>query len=657
MKRLAISITTLLICITAFAQQYDVCVYGGTSAGVIAAYTAAKLHKTVILIEPGRHVGGLTTGGLGYTDIGNKYAITGISRDFYRRVGKHYGKFEQWIFEPHVAEDIFKGYLKEGGVTVLYQYRITSAVKQDGWLKQVVVENAALPATATNKTIAAKMFIDCSYEGDLMARAGVDYIIGREANSTYNETYNGVQLRDKHQFPDSISPYKIADNPTSGLLWGISNEQLAEHGAGDTKEQTYNFRICLTNDAANKTEITQPAGYDATRYELLLRLIRKTKPKSIDNIMKVDFMPNHKTDINNNGAFSTDMIGMNYGYANGSYTERKAIQDAHETYTKGLLYFIGHDNRMPEYLRNEMLQWGYPKDEYMDNGNWSPQMYIREARRMKGAYIMTQANCESRETVTDGVGMAAYTMDSHNAERLVVNGMVKNEGDVQIGGFGPYPVSYRCLTPKAGDCKNLLVPVCLSASHIAYGSIRMEPVFMVLAQSSAAAACQAIDANQTVQQVDVTKLQKLLKDDPLMDGSTPEVLADDNDSTSTKITGNWDRKKSGGYGPSWLSLPSNSAGSVTFRPQIKQAGKYNLYTYVPAISNAAVKTTYTVFDGKTSKEVFASTNIEVEGQTSGEWVSLGIYTLPAGRQASVTIHANGQNHVTAADAVLFVPAK
>jgi hypothetical protein len=284
-------------------------------------------------------------------------------------------------------------------------------------------------------------------------------------------------------------------------------------------------------------------------------------------------------------------------------------------------------------------------------------MYIREARRMKGAYIMTQANCESRETVTDGVGMAAYTMDSHNAERIVVNGMVKNEGDVQIGGFGPYPVSYRCLIPKAGDCKNLLVPVCLSASHIAYGSIRMEPVFMVLAQSSAAAACQAIDADQAVQQIDVPTLKTLLKENPLMDGSTPEVLADDYDTTSTKITGYWERKKAGGYGPSWLSFVGNSTGSVTFKPNIKQAGKYNLYTYVAAISNAAAKTTYTVFDGKASREIAVATNIEVEGQTSGEWVSLGSYTLPAGDKATVTVHANGQNGVIAADAVLFVPAK
>lgn len=656
MKRFAIILITLCICKTIIAQQYDVCVYGGTSAGVIAAYTAARLHKSVILVEPGTHVGGLTTGGLGYTDIGNKYAISGISRDFYRRIGRHYGKFEQWIFEPHVAEQILKEYLTAANVQVLYQYRITSAVKQDGWLKQVVMESAVAPSAATNKTITAKMFIDCSYEGDLLAKAGVPYIVGREANSTYNETYNGVQLRDKHQFPDSISPYKIPGDAASGLLWGISAEKVAPNGTGDTKEQTYNFRICLTSDSANKIPITRPQGYDSTKYELLLRLIDKTKPQSINSFLKVDLMPNNKTDINNNGAFSTDMIGMNYRYPDGSYSERKAIQDAHEQYTKGLLYFIGHDERMPAHLRAQMLQWGYPKDEYTDNGNFSPQMYIREARRMIGDYVMTQANCEGRETVNDGVGMAAYTMDSHNAERIVVNGMVKNEGDVQIGGFGPYPVAYRCIIPKAQDCKNLLVPVCLSASHIAYGSIRMEPVFMVLAQSGAAAACQAIDNNQAVQQVDVKKLQQLLKDNPLMDGSTPEILADNDDTAHIKTTGRWQRKTSGGYGPSWLAAEPANAASVVFTPVIKKAGSYTLYTYVPAINNAAAQTTYKVYNGKTTTPVTINSTVKAEGQTSGEWVVLGTYTLPAGTAATVTVQAAATG-ATAADAVLFVPVK
>src|SRR3569833_1288753 len=273
MKKFVALLTLLVITTNSFAQQYDVCVYGGTSAGVIAVYTAAKLHKKVILIEPGKHLGGLSTGGLGYTDIGNKYAITGLARDFYRRLGKHYGKFEQWIFEPHAAEQVFNDYIKEAMVPVLFQYRIISADKQDGWIKQIVSESAASPSSSTNKTITAKIFMDCSYEGDLMAKAGVSYTVGREANSQYNETWNGVQLLDKHQFPDGIDPFKIPGIPSSGLVWGVSDNKLEPNGTGDKKVQAYNYRICLTDNKNNMTPITRPAGYDSTWYELLVRLM------------------------------------------------------------------------------------------------------------------------------------------------------------------------------------------------------------------------------------------------------------------------------------------------------------------------------------------------------------------------------------------------
>jgi hypothetical protein len=421
--------------------QVDVCVYGGTSAGVIAAYTAKKANKSVILIEPGKRLGGLTTGGLGYTDIGNKYAITGISRNFYRRVGKHYNTFEQWIFEPHVAEAVLKDYVREAQLNVLYQYNIADAKKENSNITEINLQPSENNGKAT-MVIKAKMFIDCSYEGDLMAKAGVSYIVGREPNSLYNETYNGIQLRQKHQFPDGIDPYKIPGKPESGLLWGISPNPLGRIGDGDNKVQAYNFRICLTDQPNSLVPISRPADYDSTRYELLLRVLEKNPAKDLWAFLKFDLMPNHKTDINNNGPFSTDMIGMNYDYPDGDYATRKAIFTKHENYTKGFLYFIGHDPRMPQHLRSQILRWGYPKDEYIDNGNWTPQMYVREARRMKGEYIMTQANCEGKEVVPDEAGMAAYTMDSHNIQRVVYNGMVKNEGDVQIGGFGPYPISY-----------------------------------------------------------------------------------------------------------------------------------------------------------------------------------------------------------------------
>jgi hypothetical protein len=229
-------------------------------------------------------------------------------------------------------------------------------------------------------------------------------------------------------------------------------------------------------------------------------------------------MPGHKTDINNNGGFSTDMIGMNYGYPEGDGPTRHKIVKAHERYVKGLLYFIGHDPRMPVQLREEMLRFGYPADEYADNDHWSPQLYVREARRMVGEYVMTQANCQGRKVAEDSIGRAAYGMDSHNCQRVVVNGMAKNEGDVQVGGFPPYPVSYRSILPRRTECVNLLVPVCLSASHIAYGSIRMEPVFMVLAQAAATAAVMSIDSRKSLHRLDVRALDKKIADDPLVTG-------------------------------------------------------------------------------------------------------------------------------------------
>lgn len=639
--------------------EVDICVYGGTSAGVIAAYTAKKLGKSVLIVEPGKHVGGLTTGGLGYTDIGNKYAVTGLARNFYRRIGSHYGKFEQWIFEPHVAEETFHQYIKAAALNVLFDFRLVGAEKKDGTLQQIVIENSSNPSPSTNQIVRAKMFIDCSYEGDLMAKAGVSYVTGREANSQYNETYNGVQLRDKHQFLDGIDPYKIPGKAESGLLWGISDERLPSNGTGDKKIQAYNFRICLSRAPGNMIPITQPEDYDSSRYELLIRVLEKEPNRPFHLILKPDIMPNQKTDINNNGPFSTDMIGMNYDYPEATYDERKRITKQHENYIKGLLYFIGHSRRMPSHLREEMLKWGYPKDEYVDNGNWSPQMYVREARRMVGAYVMTQANCEGKEKVEDGVGMAAYTMDSHNTSRVVVNGMVKNEGDVQVGGFPPYPISYRSLIPERSECKNLFVPVCLSATHIAYGSIRMEPVFMVLGQSSATAAVQAIDRQVSIQDVDVKAVQNKLLEDPLVNGLTPEILVDNDDKEFVTINGEWKKETNGGYAFSFLQSSrekASTAQSVKFSPLIKKTGQYQVLVYFPRINGSATKVAARVQTGKQVHEVVVRPNeIKVEGQTSGEWISVGKYTFNVGKGNALELSTDKADGIVVADAVLFIP--
>lgn len=661
-------LSLLLIPCLAVAQPapvVDVCIYGGTSAGVMAAYTAKKAGKSVVLIEPGNHLGGLTAGGLGATDIGNKFVITGLARDFYRRVGAHYGRLEQWTFEPHVAENLFRQYLASAQVEPLMNHRIVGADVKAQVIQAIELE----PSTGAgdHRTIRARQFIDCSYEGDLMARAGVAYTVGREANSQYGETWNGVQLLDKHQFPNGVDPYRVPGNPASGLLWGIQSGKVAPNGSGDKAVQAYNYRMCLTNDPTNQLPITRPAGYDSTHYELLLRQIAQKTPKELTwNLMHFVMMPNHKTDINNCGGFSTDMIGANYDYPEASYARRAEIIREHEQYTKGLFYFIGHDPRMPKHLRDEMLQWGYPKDEYTDNGHFSHQLYIREARRMVGDYVMTQANCEGKATVPDKIGMAAYTMDSHNCQRLVVDGQTRNEGDVQVGGFPPYPVSYRALVPKRGSVQNLLVPVCLSATHIAYGSIRMEPVFMVLAQSAAVAACQAIDERKAVQDIDVRKLQNQLAQNPLMDGSKPEILIDNDDSTRVQTTGAWQRETKGGkYGASMLVAAKGASGSARFMLPANRPGRYRVYIYNPSRSGGggnpgefgiqtdkASRVQVQLNTGKTVETLFYN-----QQPQANDWVAVGEHQLTGAKGAYVDISSASSDGAVVADAVLFIPVK
>ncbi|MGV3503639.1 MAG: FAD-dependent oxidoreductase [Adhaeribacter sp.] len=659
------------------SREVDICIYGGTSAGVVAAYTASKAGKSVLLIEPGKYLGGMTSGGLGATDIGNKYAVTGLGKDFYRRVGAYYGKLEQWTFEPHVADKVFADLVREGNLQVLRQRRLASVVKTDNRIQELVLEDSGRPESATNMRVKAKMFLDCSYEGDLMARAGVTYTVGRESNSQYGETYNGVQLSSFHQVPDGVDPYRKPGDPASGLLWGISPGALAATGAGDNKVQAYNFRLCLTQEPGNRIPFTKPERYNPDRYELLARIIAKeswntvngtfTSRKGDDGqaVIKneggflIKNMPKGKTDFNNFGGFSTDMIGMNHNYPEADYATRQQIWQDHVDYTKGLLYFLSHDARVPEKVRQDMLTWGYAKDEFQDLGGFSNQLYVREARRMVGELVMTQKHCQGKEVVPDAIGMAAYGMDSHNCQRVVVNGMVKNEGDVEIPVAGPYPISYRALTPKAAECANLLVPVCLSASHIAYGSIRMEPVFMVLGQASALAAVMALDAGLPVQQVPVSRLQERLRQDPLSNGSSPEVLVDNDDSDKVKLTGDWEKIR-GGYGRSlYRDLGTGEKNkAVQFYPTITRSGKYAVYAYFPKVDKRSSRTAVRVHDGKKARAMTLETAaIKELGLSSGEWVPLGTYKMSAGSKGFVEISNKEADGTVLADAVVWVPVK
>ena len=514
--------------------EADVVVYGGTSAAIIAAVEVAQSGKSVILVSPDLHLGGLTSGGLGWTDTGKKEAIGGLSRNFYHRIWQHYNKDEawiwqkredyggrgqgtkaidgskrtMWIFEPHVAESVFEDYIKEFKIKTFREEwlnRSSGIQKKNGKIISLT--------TLSGKVFKGKVFIDATYEGDLMASSGVSYHVGRESTKTYDEKWNGVQtgiLHHQHWFWENISPYKIPGDSTSGLLPKISKEPPGEYGDGDNKIQAYCFRLCMTNNDENRKPFPKPKNYDPSQYELLLRSLLTGRK---DFFRKFDPVPNYKTDTNNHGPFSSDNIGMNYDYPEASYQKRKAIIEEHKNYQMGLLYFVANDPRVPSDIREQLSQWGLAKDEFTDNENWPHQIYVREARRMIGTYITTEHDVLLKREVPKPIGMGSYAMDSHNVQRYVTpEGFVQNEGDIGVKPPAPYSISYGSLIPKKNECSNLLVPVCLSSSHIAFGSIRMEPVFMILGQSAAVGACLAIDENSAVQDIDYNALETLLLD-------------------------------------------------------------------------------------------------------------------------------------------------
>ncbi|SFA97616.1 FAD-dependent oxidoreductase [Algoriphagus aquimarinus] len=515
--------------------EADLIIYGGTSAAITAAVQAKKMGKTVIIVSPDTHLGGLSSGGLGYTDTGNKSVIGGLAREFYHRVYMHYQtdsawKWQKkdeygnkgqgtpamdgenrtmWIFEPHVAEQVFEGFSKENELEIHrneWLDRESGVTKENGKITQI--------KTLSGKTYSGKVFIDATYEGDLLAAAGVSYHVGRESNATYGEKWNGVQVgvfQHKHYFNVNISPYVIADDPASGLLPEISTNPPGENGEGDKRLQAYNYRMALSRHPDNRVPFAKPENYDPARYELLARVYAAGRD---DTFEKYDPIPNLKTDTNNHGPFSTDYIGKNYAYPEASYEERKDILQEHIDYQKGLMYYLANDPKVPAEVREEMAQWGLAKDEFTDNGNWPHQIYVREARRMIGAYVMTEHDVLGAKTVPEPVGMGSYSLDSHNAQRFVTaEGFVQNEGDIGVHPENPYSISYGTLVPKKEECTNLIVPVCVSSSHTAFGSIRMEPVFMILGQSAAAAASLAIDQGIPVQELSYADLKVVLDEE------------------------------------------------------------------------------------------------------------------------------------------------
>ena len=517
------------------AYKADIIVYGGTSAAVTVAVESARMGRSVILVSPDKHLGGLSSSGLGFTDTGNKEVIGGLARQFYQLIYNHYDNPESWkwqkkseygnkgqgnaaidgekrtmwIFEPHAAEEAFEKMISGSKIKVF----------RDEWLDRetgVTKKNGAIVSirTFSGRIFSGKVFIDATYEGDLIAAAGVKYTVGREAGSVYNEKWNGVQagvFHHGHYFKDKIDPYKIPGNRTSGILPRISSETPGENGTGDKKIQAYCFRLCLTQNPENKLPITKPEGYDSTQYEILARL---SESRWNEFFGKYDPIPNLKTDVNNHGPFSFDNIGMNWDYPEASYERRKEIIKEHEMYQKGLLYFMATDLRLPKGVRETMNKWGYAKDEFQDNGNWPYNIYVREARRMLGEYVMTENDVLGKRIVPRPIGMGSYTMDSNNVQRYVTaEGFVQNEGDIGVKPDRPYQVDLGAILPQRDQCKNLIVPVCVSGSHIAFGSIRMEPVFMILGQSAATLASLAVEKRRSIYEIPYNDLKsKLLED-------------------------------------------------------------------------------------------------------------------------------------------------
>ncbi|MCP4171057.1 MAG: FAD-dependent oxidoreductase [Fuerstiella sp.] len=679
----------LLACQTAAIADdpYDVVVYGGTSAAVTTAVQCKAMGKSVVIVCPDKHLGGLTAGGLGWTDSGNKNAIGGVSRNFYHRVWKHYqnsdawkwedqAKFgnrnqsppgsagdgaAMWVFEPHVAERIFEEMIAEANIPVF----------RDEWLDRrpdaganVVDGRIRSIRMLSGKTIHGRMFVDATYEGDLVACSGVDYHVGREANAVYDETWNGIQvgvLHHSHWFKKPVDPYRTPGDASSGVLPRVSTQSPGIKGEGDHRVQAYCFRMCLTDIDENRIPFAKPEGYDASQYELLRRVF-DTGWRQMFN--KFDPMPNHKTDTNNHGPFSTDNIGMNYDYPDGSYERRREIIREHEVFQQGLMYYMANDPAVPKDVRAAMAKWGLAKDEFKDNGGWPHQIYVREARRMIGDYVMTEHDCLDRVETPHSVGMGSYTLDSHNVQRYITpDGRVQNEGDIGVRAPRPYEIAYGSIVPKKAQCQNLLVPVCVSSSHIAFGSIRMEPVFMVLGQSAATAACLSLDNDVAVQDLPYDKLKtRLLADGQVLEMDDPYAVSSRKlkgtvvDDGSASFVGQWLRSAAnkpfvnGGYQHN--GNVDRGQKSAVFEAELKP-GSYEVRLSYPPNSNRAQNVPVTVIHAAGTKTLIV--NQREEPPIDGIFISLGRFSFKDVARVEVST-ADTNGHVIV-DAVQFLPAR
>jgi hypothetical protein len=635
------------------AVYVDVCVYGGTSGGVIAAVKAARLGKRVALICDKGHVGGMTSSGLGWTDtghVGTGY-IKGMADEFYTRINSKYGANVNFHFEPHVAEAVFNDMIRESRVMLYTNQYLTSVTKQGSRIRAIT--------TNTKAVFEAKEFIDASYTGDLMAAASVSNTMGREASSQYGENLAGVRPPDT-SFGNNVNPYVVSNVPASGLLPLIQTNALASIGSADTLVQTYNFRMCFTQVASNRTAFIAPANYDPAQYELLARYLQANPSLSLSSLMTLGTpVANNKMDINNSGPISTDFVGESSEYAEASPTQRNQIWQDHKNYEQGFFYFLANDSRVPSGIRNSMASWGLCKDEFTDNGGWPWELYVRESRRMVSDYVMTQANVFNLVSVPDAIGMAGYFTDSHYCERILNNGVIVNEGTSRGDITVPYPIAYRALVPKTNECNNLIVPWCLSASHIAFCSIRMEPTFMILSQAAGTAACIAIDDGVPVQNVSIPKLQSQLMTDGQnlgtagMPNRSSVIILDNADNAGVTVFGAWtsSTSSSGFYGSDYLhdGNTNKDNDSITFQPNVPQNGLYQVFVRWAANANRATDTPIDIA-GANGTNTFSID----QTKNGGQWVLLTTTNFNTGTNGFVRIRNGGTTGYVVADAVEFV---
>lgn len=671
------SLVTLPVTAAEPPAQFDVCVYGGSPGGLIAAISAAREGARVVVIEPTRWIGGMVTGGLTHTDKGREETVGGLAREYFTRAAAKESGTPLWFAEPHVNMATFEEMLREAKVTVIRNEYVKSVKKAGPKLTAI--------STQDGRTYGAKVFIDASYEGDLLALAGVESIIGREAKETYNEPLAGfhpMPIRERTaeimasvcpclggEGPHYIhgTPCRISACDSSGkLLWGV-NESHTAPGSADGLTQSYNFRLCVTQRPDIKVPFPKPADYDPHRYELLLRLIQSYPQVRFGRLVHLGRIANDKFDLNAQGLFSTDYAGGNVAYPGGDHATREEIYRDHVSFVQGFLWFLGHDERVPEELRNETNTWGLCRDEFTDNENWPYALYVRDARRMVGEYVMTQRDIQQDITKPDAVGMGSFVIDCHIVQRIATpEGFVTDEGSFQDAPARPYQIPYRSLVPRKTECENLLVPVCVSASHIALCSMRMEPVYMALGHASGVAAAMALRHQVPVQDIDIASLQARLREQKqvlelagIADGPTTEKLGGIiQDDAQAEVTGTWQDSAFGN--------PINGAAQhdynaekgskwVTFKLEVPAGGRYEVRFAYVASPNRAGNVPVMVQHAGGSTTV--SVNEKRPPPIGKLFASLGTFEFTPDRPAVITVSNAGTDGYVSVDAVQLVPAR